>query len=312
MTSSSLRPAARPVPGGFKHGVARVLEAGWAAGFSLAGWLRPPALGRWSTPGAQRVLVIAPHPDDEAAGCAGTLVRHRQDGDAVCVVHVTDGRQSRALGLAPDAMAARRRQEAQVCAELLGVERLEWLGLPEGAWAPEALPPRLSGLLAALAPDVLYVPSRVDFHPEHIKTAWAIARALEQAPAAVPKLRVRVYAVQVPLTSTLANLVTDVSGVSRLVEGALGSYASQWGSLARSQRMRRYAARQYGLTGLAEEFWDLSAPAYCQLHAGRWTDWTPAPYRSLRPAPFDDVLAYTAGQGSRRTLAQQLAQTVTN
>ena len=30
-----------------------------------------------------KILVIAPHPDDETLGCGGTLFRHKQEGDEI-------------------------------------------------------------------------------------------------------------------------------------------------------------------------------------------------------------------------------------
>ena len=36
-----------------------------------------------------KVLVIAPHPDDETLGCGGTLFRHRHEGDELYWVIVT-------------------------------------------------------------------------------------------------------------------------------------------------------------------------------------------------------------------------------
>lgn len=38
-----------------------------------------------------RVLVIAPHPDDEVIGCGGTILNHIKDGDRVFVFYVTNG-----------------------------------------------------------------------------------------------------------------------------------------------------------------------------------------------------------------------------
>ena len=53
----------------------------------------------WQPVGGQRVLVVAPHPDDEALGCGGTIMRHIASGDSVAVLIVTDGRRSRAHNL---------------------------------------------------------------------------------------------------------------------------------------------------------------------------------------------------------------------
>jgi len=40
-----------------------------------------------------RVLVIAPHPDDETLGCGGTLLKHRAAGDSVSWLIVTRGHE---------------------------------------------------------------------------------------------------------------------------------------------------------------------------------------------------------------------------
>lgn len=44
-----------------------------------------------STLGKQRCLVLAPHPDDEAYGCAGTLARLKAEGSEVFVIAVSAG-----------------------------------------------------------------------------------------------------------------------------------------------------------------------------------------------------------------------------
>jgi len=31
----------------------------------------------------QKILCIAPHPDDETLGCGGTLLRHKHEGDEI-------------------------------------------------------------------------------------------------------------------------------------------------------------------------------------------------------------------------------------
>ncbi len=281
-----------------KEALGRVVEEAWVAGFALAGRRRAPVTG-WSSPGGQRVLVVAPHPDDEAIGCAGTLIRHVQSGDAVRPVIVSDGRRSRALGLGPEEMAARRQQEAVASARAMGTTGLSWLGWPEGEGTVAALAGQLGEVLESFAPDIVYAPSRVDFHPEHYRVAHALALALE---AAEVSPAVRVYAIQVPLTGILANVVADVSGVADGLRATLAAYVTQAANMGRAWRQRRYAARFYGYPQLAEAFWQVTAGQYIHLHCSAPEQWPAGVFYGLRERPFSDPLAYRRGRDERRRL----------
>ncbi len=43
---------------------------------------------------ARSALVFSPHPDDECLGCGGTIIRKKQAGSTVKIVHLTDGSRS--------------------------------------------------------------------------------------------------------------------------------------------------------------------------------------------------------------------------
>ena len=77
------------------------VEDAWAAVAWLVGRvLRPaPAPPIAAEGGPRRVLVVAPHPDDETVGAGGVAALHVAAGDAVTVVVATDGGASRAEGL---------------------------------------------------------------------------------------------------------------------------------------------------------------------------------------------------------------------
>ena len=254
----------------------------------------------WRSAGTARVLVLAVHPDDEI-GCAGTLLLHRRAGDAVEVAYVTDGRGSRAGGLSPDQMAERRRTEAVNASALLDAG-FHWLGLREWEWAESDLVPRLRTLLRELRPQIVYAPSCIDFHPEHLRTARALATALDAGSPAV----IRAFPMQVPLTPVLVSHVASVEAVEAELRRAMQCYASQLGNIERALRAKRYAARLYGRGVLAEEFWQVSAEAYRRIHSSVAVQ--DGRFRGLRARPFSDPAAYLTGLARRRELRRMAAE----
>jgi LmbE family N-acetylglucosaminyl deacetylase len=294
---TSFRSRLRPI----KRATARVVERCWSLGFSAAGGLARQQTRRWASPGDQRILIVAPHPDDEAVGCAGTILRHVQAGDSVCLAVATDGRQSGAM-VDPQEMSSQRKREALHAAELMQIDRLEWIGVAEGAWEVTVLQDRLSALIGEVEPDIIYAPSRIDFHPEHLLVAHALALALgEVSEPRRQGTRLRIYPIQVPLGPSVVNLVTDVSAVQPQCEAVLGAYVSQAASVHCARRRRRYSASFHRIGGHAEELWDLPAAHYVALHRGSPVQW-PKVFRGLRNFPLTDPLAYLAGTGERRKI----------
>lgn len=288
---------AEPAKKALQGAVQGSFELLWSACFALAGRFLRPRADPWSAASGRRAVVVAPHPDDEVAGCAGAILRHGASGDPVTVACVTDGRRSRAYGLTPDEMARTRRDEARAAAVALAVDQLEWLGLPEAAWRPEELTARLRELLDRLDPAVVYAPSRIDFHFEHEQVARALAAALDGSRSSPA---VRVYAVQVPLGPSLANLILPLTGVAGEVRAALLCYRSQVGTLLRCLRHRRYLGRLYGAGEPVEEFWQMTAADYGLLHRQAPARALVRTFRGLRYYAWSDPLAYLRGRRERR------------
>ena len=263
---------------------ATVLRLGAARGYFLSREMHP-----WEGGAA---LVVAPHPDDECIGAGGATLLHRDQGDPVTVVAVTDGSASRAVAGPPRARAAVRRREMAAACEALDVS-LTWLGLLEGQWEPEAARAGLAPLIADA--DILYLPSIVDFHPEHLAVARLAAGLLH------PHQSVRVYELGVPLSPTLTTMLADTTAVHERAAAALGRHASQrraWQPLARRNAYRKAL---YGAAGV-EPFWALNGAAYQRMvAAGEWTGHT-SPFRGLRPRPFSDGWSYLLGERARRHL----------
>lgn len=73
----------------------------------------------------RRVLVVAPHPDDETLGCGGTLLKHKAQGDAVHWLIATS--MTKESGFSDEAIEKRQR-EIDAVRNRFGFESVHQLG----------------------------------------------------------------------------------------------------------------------------------------------------------------------------------------
>ncbi|MFZ4289439.1 PIG-L deacetylase family protein [Variovorax sp. HJSM1_2] len=127
----------------------------------------------------QRLVVLAPHPDDEVLACGGLLASHAARGGACLVLAVTDGEASHAGSkkFSPHALAQARRAESSRGLVVLGVSptAVVRLGLPDGQVAAHS-EKLASALQLVLQPgDVVLSTWRKDGHPDHEATGHVAA-----------------------------------------------------------------------------------------------------------------------------------------
>jgi LmbE family N-acetylglucosaminyl deacetylase len=123
---------------------------------------------------AQRVLVFAPHPDDESIGCGGLLARLSAAGVPVRVVLVTDGGGA---GELEAGVAARRQQEFRCALQRLGVADSGLLGFVDGDLQPgAALDAAVRQEMSAYRPDWVFMPALADLHRDHRVLAESVRR----------------------------------------------------------------------------------------------------------------------------------------
>ena len=188
----------------------------------------------WDGPGSgERLLLLAPHPDDETLAAGALLQRTIARGARARVVFATDGENNpwtqrlveRRIRIRPEDSARfgqRRRAEALAAlAELgLGSESAVFLGLPDQAitdlviGGDEAEVERLAALFRDWRATLLVLPSLFDLHPDHSALAVLTHLALERA-AVEPPPRALSYIIH--RTSGM-NLPTDAdaAGAARL------------------------------------------------------------------------------------------------
>lgn len=139
---------------------------------------------KWIHP-AMRLVVVAPHPDDEILACGGLLALHARRGGKSVVVAVTDGEAShgelrpwRAGKLAETRRAERTRGLARLGCEQTEVYRL---GLADGKVANHV--DTLESELAKVIQwsDIVVTTWRFDGHPDHEACGAAAASACARA-----------------------------------------------------------------------------------------------------------------------------------
>jgi LmbE family N-acetylglucosaminyl deacetylase len=231
--------------------------------------------------GARRVLVLAPHMDDEVIGCGGALRCHVLAGAPVTVVFLTDGSAGDPAlrnGAVPAAqraaarrqLTAQRKEESRRACGHLGVGDLRFWDAPDGALAvTPALTARLAALLTAAVPDVVYVPALLDTHRDHWAANQLLAAALAGAAGwCTSGAVIRQYEAWTPL---LVNVLADITGVFAAKQAALREFASQnrhvdYVHTTTGLNAYRAVHRQQG-AGYAEAFYESTPRVYLELMA---------------------------------------------
>ncbi len=180
--------------------------------------LYPPLCDPRELPG--RVLVFAPHPDDEVFGCGGMIAWHARLGGTVRVVILTDGSAGDPGGR--DAhIASTRRAESLAAGKELGIGDYRFFDLHDGSLGQAAdLVARLRRELDEFAPELVYGPSPQELHADH----RAASRALIAALAAGPERRVFLYGVN---SQVMAGILFDTTAVWEQKKAAIRCFASQ-------------------------------------------------------------------------------------
>jgi LmbE family N-acetylglucosaminyl deacetylase len=114
-----------------------------------------------------RVLVVAPHPDDETLGCGGTLLRMAEDGAQLAWLIVT--RMSEEDGFAPQRVQGRD-EEIDKVSSLLRFSEVFSLSLPTRRLDTipiAAIIQRFAEVFKAFKPEHVFLPHRSDVHSDH-------------------------------------------------------------------------------------------------------------------------------------------------
>lgn len=118
---------------------------------------------------AEKVLVVAAHPDDETFGCGATLLKYRKNGVRLYWLIATE--MSEAGGWSASSV---RRRDAEIgrVARAYGFEKVFRCGFPAARIDETPMPllvERLRSFIAAVKPSVCFLPFAHDVHSDHRK-----------------------------------------------------------------------------------------------------------------------------------------------
>jgi LmbE family N-acetylglucosaminyl deacetylase len=211
-----------------------------------------------------RVLVLAPHMDDEVIGPGGTILRHVRAGSEVGVVFASDG-SGGLKGAAREEYVATRKAEAEQAASRMGTNVVGFLGHPDGDLCrrERALATDFVRTIEQFAPEHIFVPFPTDHHRDHQATAAATAQAVRRT---AWKGTIWCYEAWSPLWP---NVSVDITDVADDKVAALECHRSQVTSMSYVDAtigLNRFRGLRVG-TPLAEAFFRSPATEFSRVCA---------------------------------------------
>jgi LmbE family N-acetylglucosaminyl deacetylase len=173
---------------------------------------------------AKKILVLAPHVDDETIGCGGTIVSLADEGKDVHCLYITDGAKSVSTEDA-DVLIKKRKEEAYKVKEILGIASISFFDEPDGNVSPNVgFVEKLMDYIETFKPEVIFCPTFVDCHTDHVQTGIALAKALQSCSFGG---QVWCYEINCPIEPAAINAVIDVTKYQPKKEKAIDVFQSQ-------------------------------------------------------------------------------------
>src|SRR5437660_634325 len=169
----------------------------------------------------ERLLVLAPHPDDEVIGCGGLVALHLREGRRVRVVVATDGGEA--------GEPAERQRESRAALASLGDAEVEFLNFPDRHLAEGGggFAAALRDILVDFRPDLIASPSAIEIHPDHLALARTLCDVIARDATLFADLavtHVAFYEVSHPLRP---NALVDITNVADAKYAAIAMHKTQ-------------------------------------------------------------------------------------
>jgi N-acetylglucosamine malate deacetylase 1 len=115
----------------------------------------------------KKIMVIAPHPDDETLGCGGSLLKHIDNGDQVFWLIATTNKDMKDI---TSEQVDSRKEEINHVAKEYNFTDVFQLDLPSTLLDTIPMLEIISSIgeiLTSIKPEIIYIPYRYDAHSDH-------------------------------------------------------------------------------------------------------------------------------------------------
>lgn len=169
---------------------------------------KPLKLGK-----GERIIVLAPHCDDEVVGCGGTLIKYISQGAKIKIVYMT-----KSIGQ----LGEIRKMEALKVWEEYKVEQDFW-NYPDGALNDffEEIVEHLRKIIKEFKPDIIMLPWPIDLHKDHLIVYDIVCKSTENI---LYSINLFFYENFYPLC---ANYLVDITNSMNKKSEMLREYQSQ-------------------------------------------------------------------------------------
>lgn len=186
----------------------------------------------------RKILCVAAHPDDEALGLGGTLIRHAEEGDEVYIIILSEGEDAKSSRGTRDPDRVGRADE---WCQLSGTKLYRIYDLPDQKFDTISrleIVQMLEKDIAEIRPDIIYLHHPNDINTDHQIAGQAVLTAVR--PMSTGDMNPTLFAFETPSTTDQApqipsfifypNHYVDVQSVWTKKMKSLQAYKNEMGA----------------------------------------------------------------------------------
>lgn len=124
----------------------------------------------------KKILIFGAHPDDCEIGMGGTIKKLSNNGSNITIIDLTQGEMS------SNGNIFLRQKESEAASLILGIKERINLKLPDrNIENSKSNVERIANVIRKHKPDIVYLPSSIDTHPDHVSASLVIQESIFHA-----------------------------------------------------------------------------------------------------------------------------------